>query len=56
MLQIFRLFIFCFATVKLLQPLRLFEIFLLKYDSAGVTELKPILHCETEPYLITLPN
>ena len=36
-------FCFCVAWVKLLQCLRLFEIFLTKYCSAGVTELYPIL-------------
>ena len=43
MLQIFRHFCFCVATVKFLQSLRLFEIFLLNYCSAGLTELYPIL-------------
>ena len=48
-------FSFCVASVKLLQSLRLFEIFLLKYCSAGVTKLYPILiHCETKPYLYIL--
>ena len=42
--------------VKLLQSLRLFEIFLLNYCSARVTELYPILkQCETKPNLNTLP-
>ena len=41
----------------LLQSLRLFDIFLLNYCSAGVTELCPILVlCDAKPYLNTLPN
>ena len=57
MLQIFRRFPFCVSTVKLLQSLRLFDIFLFNYCSAGVTELYPILiRYETDPYINTLPN
>ena len=56
MLQIFDIFIFCVATVKLLQSLRLFEIFLLSYCSADASELYPILHRKTEPYLNISPN
>ena len=57
MLQIFWRFSFCVAMVKLLQTLRLFESFGSNYCSAGVTELYPIfIHCETKPYLKTLPN
>ena len=57
MLQLFRHFSFCVAIEKLLQSLRLFEIFLLYYCSAGVTKLYPFLkYCLTEPYLNTLPN
>ena len=57
MLQIFRHFCFCVTTVKFLQSLRLFEIFLLNYCSAGVTELHYILIlCETKHYLNTIPH
>ena len=57
MLQIFRNCCFCVATVKLLQSPRLFEIFLLKYCSAGVTEVYPILlHYQIKPYPNTLPT
>ena len=57
MLQIFRHFCFCVTTVKFLQSLFLFEIFLLNYCSAGVIELQYILiHCETKHYLNTKPH
>ena len=57
MLQIFRHSCFFVATVKLLQSLRSFEIVLLYYCSAGVTDLYPIsTPCVTEPNLNTLPN
>ena len=57
MLQIFRQFSFCVAIVKLLQTLSLIECFPLNYCSAGLTELYPIfIHCETKPYMNTLPN
>ena len=52
MLQIFRNCSFCVATVKLLQSPRLFEILLLKYCSAGVTEVYPnLIPYPTIPYL-----
>ncbi len=38
-IQTFRHFSICNASVKLLQSLRLFELFLLNYCSAGVIEL-----------------
>ena len=57
MLQLFRQISLCVATVKLLQSLRLFEIFLSNYCSAGVIELYPILKLsENTPFLIALPN
>ena len=54
--RFFAIFIFCVATVKMLQSLLLFEIFLLKCCSASVTELYPIFNCKGEPYLTTLPT
>ena len=57
MLQIFRNCCFCVATVKLLQSVGLFEIFLLKYCSGGIIELYPILiYYRSIPYLNTLLN
>ena len=45
------------TSVKLLQSLRLFEIFLLNYCSAGVTEIYPILiQYRILAYLNTLPS
>ena len=49
--------LFCIAAVQLLQSVRLFKIILLKYYSAGVTEIYFILlHYRTIPYPNTLPN
>ena len=57
MRQLFRHCCFCVATVKLPQSLRLIEIFLLKYCSAGVTELNPLLiQHPTIPYLNPIPS
>ena len=57
MLQLFRHCCFCIATLKLLQSIRLSGIFLLKYCSAGVTDLYSLLiHYPTIPYLNILPK
>ena len=57
MLQILLHCCSCVAAVKMLQSLRLFELFLSKYCSAGMTELYPILiHYPTTPYLNILLN
>ena len=48
---------FCVTTVKFLHSLRLFEIFLLNYCSASVTELHHVLiHFQTKHYLNTIPH
>ena len=55
--KIFSYFSICVASVKLLQSLRLLDIFLLEYCSAGVSELYFILiHYRTIPYLKTIPK
>ena len=55
--QIFRHSCFCLPSVKFLQCLRMSQIFPLNYCFAGATQLYLLLiHCETKPYLNTLPK